>query len=63
MKPAYKKLLFALSVPILFYGTIHVAHKLLPKWWDIIVGFPLAMVLIFWAAFLYDKVTSNNIPR
>ena len=44
--------LVALSI---FYGVNNMSHKILPKWIDILIGFPLSMYLIYkWMFFCDD---------
>lgn len=48
-------LVFAAISFTIFYGVNWTAHHFLPKWVDILIGFPLSIYLIFKAAMLYDN--------
>lgn len=43
----YHKIIFVIYTFVCFYGANWVAHFILPKWIDIMIGFPLSLFLIY----------------
>jgi hypothetical protein len=42
----FKQVFYILLVLIIFYGAIWLCFLILPKWIDVIIGFPLAIYLM-----------------
>lgn len=50
-----KKITYTVLIFITFYGVNILSHHILPKWWDIIIGFPLSLYLIYKLILNYIK--------
>lgn len=57
-------IVIALIYIFYFYGLNHLFHLLLPKWLDMIIGFPLSIYLMYEALEVYsvylDSKNSKN---
>ena len=47
------QVIFVVCIVLCFYGTNHLAHYLLPKWIDMLVGFPLSIYLMYRVSLYY----------
>jgi hypothetical protein len=51
------------TLAILFFFSVnYVCHRILPKWIDVIVGYPLSFWLIFRGTLLYTKYFEDKTP-
>lgn len=53
MKIQKKHIVFTIYVFACFYGINWIAHHFLPKWIDILVGFPLSVYAIYRGSLFY----------
>jgi hypothetical protein len=49
------KLAYSICTAFCFYGTNLIAHAVLPKWIDIIVGLPLSIFFMYKIILYYKK--------
>jgi len=59
MKIKPKHIIFAAYNLACFYGINWAAHHFLPKWVDMIVGFPLSMLAIYWGMIFFSRKFMN----
>lgn len=48
---------------ISYYGIIWMGHKLLPKYWDILITLPLSLYLMYLGAFYFLKWNDNRYTK